>query len=213
MRDIKAIIFDCDGVMFDSHGANLAFYNSVFREFSYPQVTLADPEKARLCHTASTPVVLETLLDPQIYPEALTFAQKLDYRQFIPFMTPHAHLQTALGRLQQCYPLAVATNRGSSIGLVLEQFSLQKYFSVVVCSLDVERPKPAPDMLLLAARRLNVEPGACLFVGDSELDRKAALEAGMKFTGYGAVSGSDVAVASHLELVELLANCCEECSR
>ena len=58
MSKVEAIIFDCDGVMFESHQANLAFYNRILTEFNYPLVTVEQKDLAYLCHTASSPVVL-----------------------------------------------------------------------------------------------------------------------------------------------------------
>ncbi len=82
---------------------------------------------------------------------ALDYASQLDYREFIPYMIPEPHLDDVLSQLVGLYPLAVATNRGKSIEPVLEHFNLRQFFSVVVTSHDVVRPKPAPDMLLLAS--------------------------------------------------------------
>jgi len=54
----------------------------------------------------------------------------------------------------------------------------------------VEHAKPAPDLLLLAARELNVQPAGCWYVGDSVWDMQAAMAAGMVAVGvpYGAAS-------------------------
>ncbi len=203
MDAINAIIFDCDGVMFESRMANLAFYNKVLTEYGHPPVTLDQKRRAHLCHTASTPVVLKGLLDPAVLPSALKYAASLDYQQFIPEMHPEPHLADVLDSLAQHYPVGIATNRGSSISQILDHFSLSRYFTVVVNCHDVEKPKPAPDMLLLAAERLKSKPVHCVFVGDSELDRMAAESAGMNFLGYGSGAGSDKSISSHLELLQL----------
>lgn len=205
MQHIEAVIYDCDGVMFESRQANLAFYNTVLAEYRYPPVTLDQKERAHLCHTASTPNVLRGLLEPEHLPQALAFASQLDYRQFIPYMVPELHLSQTLAQLKERFHLAIATNRGRSIDQVLEHFSLKEYFSAVVTSHDVARPKPDPDMLLLAAEKLGVGPGRCLFIGDSELDMAAAQKAGMSFIAYGKVAGGDLVIRNHLELLEVLA--------
>jgi beta-phosphoglucomutase-like phosphatase (HAD superfamily) len=85
---------------------------------------------------------------------------------------------------------------------ILLHFSLVEYFQVVVTSRDVQRPKPHPDMLLLAAERLALAPGEVLFVGDSELDREAAQGAGMPFIAYKGDGEESPAVAGHRELAE-----------
>ncbi|HEX9949261.1 MAG TPA: HAD hydrolase-like protein, partial [Thermodesulfobacteriota bacterium] len=41
---IKVIIFDCDGVLFDSKEANIAFYNQILSQFNLPPLTIAEVE-------------------------------------------------------------------------------------------------------------------------------------------------------------------------
>ncbi len=205
MHQIEAVIYDCDGVMFESRQANLAFYNTVLAEYGYPPVTLDQHERAHLCHTASTPNVLKGLFEPEDLPQAIEFASRLDYRRFIPYMEPERHLRQTLERLRERFPLAIATNRGRSIDQILDHFALSNFFSAVVTSHDVQQPKPAPDMLLLAAEKLQVRPQQCLFIGDSELDMAAAQAAEMCFVAYGSLAGGERAISSHPELFDILA--------
>ena len=62
----------------------------------------------------------------------------------------------------------------------LEKFHLAPYFNTTVCRGDARRIKPAPDLYLEAARRLNVEPKDCLVIEDSKNGMLAAQAAGMK---------------------------------
>jgi len=204
MSKVKAVIFDCDGVMFESRQANLAYYNQILEKFSHPAVLPDQVERAHLCHTASSPVVLKTLLGEENLAAALTFASELDYREFIPFMTQEPQLIDILEKLEKQYSLAVATNRGYSIKAILSHFDLLDYFSAVVTCHDVAAPKPAPDMLLLAAGKLNIPPESCLFIGDSILDRQAADSAGMPFVGYGETQPGELNIDHHMELLNHL---------
>jgi len=204
MNGIRGIIFDCDGVLFESRQANLAYYNAVLAQFGEPPVQEDEHDRAHLCHTAASPVVLTHLLGEGRAEQALALAAELDYRQFIPFMTPEPGLIDALTRLAQSYPLAVATNRGYSMPSILEYFGLGRFFQAVVTSRDVVRPKPAPDMLHEAASRLQLQPEELLFVGDSELDQAAARAAGMFFAVYRGTLEADHSLGSHAELVNLL---------
>lgn len=204
MIGLKAIIFDCDGVLFESHPANLAYYNRIFSEFDYPLITDPDSIEAHICHTASSPVVLTRLMHDSDVEAALIFAQTIDYREFVPLMAESVGLKPALTRLADKFPLAVATNRGSSMQDVLEHFELSQFFEVVVTSRDVADPKPAPDMLLLAANQLGRSPGECLFVGDSELDQRAATQGGMSFVAFGETIVPGLRVNTHTELANML---------
>ncbi len=204
MKGWRGIIFDCDGVLFESRAANLAYYNVVLEYFGEPAVTAADEAKAHLCHTAASPVVFNTLLGAARLSAALNYASTIDYRQFIPYMTPEPNLIAALTRLAREFPLAIATNRGTSMPEVLRHFQLEAYFQHVLTSRDVPRPKPYPDMLLAAASKLRLETTELLFVGDSDLDRQAARQAGMAFVAYkGSVEG-DLNITDHQELVHLM---------
>lgn len=87
--------------------------------------------------------------------------------------------------------LALVTNKaGVLIDAVLEQAGLSPYFptDLRLSADDVPTPKPAPDMLLLAASRMGLDPADCMMLGDSRNDAQAAANAGMPVmlmeTGY-----------------------------
>ena len=78
-------------------------------------------------------------------------------------------------------PRAIATSTlaaGAAHKLALAQ--LASRFPVVVTGEQVARSKPAPDIFLEAARRLDVPPQACVAFEDSDLGLEAALAAGMR---------------------------------
>ena len=204
MLSPKGIVFDCDGVLFESKSANLAYYNEVLSAFDVAPVTIEQHERAHICHTAATPQVFAALLGPERAALAIEMVAKLDYRKFIPFMTPEPQMQEVIATLAEHYPLAVATNRGTSMVEILAHFDLAAYFKVVITSRDVPRPKPFPDMLHLAARRLGIAEKELLFVGDSELDAAAAMAAGMPFIAYRSSQGEAPAISSHREIFSLL---------
>jgi HAD superfamily hydrolase (TIGR01549 family) len=204
MLNPKGIVFDCDGVLFESKSANLAYYNEVLSAFNVPPVTVDQHERAHICHTAATPQVFAALLGPEQVALAIEMVAKLYYRKFIPFMTPEPQLHEVIATLAARYPLAVATNRGTSMAEILVHFDLADYFQVVITSRDVPRPKPFPDMLHLAARRLGIVEQDLLFVGDSELDAAAATAAGMPFIAYKSIQGEAPAISSHQEIFALL---------
>lgn len=201
----KGIIFDCDGVLFESQSANLAYYNEILRELDEPLVTIEQSERAHICHTMATPQVFAALLGTERAELALQMVKEVDYRKFIPFMTPEPHMIEVIAVLAERYPLAVATNRGTSMKEILIHFEIDRYFKSVITSRDVARPKPFPDMLHLAASRLGFTEEELLFVGDSELDAAAAVAAGISFLAYRSVQGDAPSISSHREIFEILA--------
>ena len=80
---------------------------------------------------------------------------------------------------------AVASSSGYDlIGLILSRLGISEYFDSITSGNDVKRGKPDPDVFLLAAERIGVNPRDCFVVEDSENGVKAAKSAGMKTLGY-----------------------------
>lgn len=83
-------------------------------------------------------------------------------------------------RLANRFPLAVGSGSAHRIiDEVLAMRDLSRYFRCTVSSEDVEQPKPAPDIFLLAAKRLGVEPAKCCVIEDTVSGVQAANTAGM----------------------------------
>lgn len=77
-------------------------------------------------------------------------------------------------------PIALASSAARPlIDAVLEQHGLAEHFTATVCSAEVPRGKPSPDVYLEAAKRLGVPPERCLAVEDSSNGLRAAAAAGM----------------------------------
>jgi beta-phosphoglucomutase-like phosphatase (HAD superfamily) len=78
------------------------------------------------------------------------------------------------------WPLAVASSSNRHvIDLVVELAGLKEEFHATVSSEEVGSGKPAPDVYLEAARRLEVDPGACAAIEDSTNGIRSARAAGM----------------------------------
>lgn len=66
---------------------------------------------------------------------------------------------------------------------ILDKYNVPGIVDIIVGGDSVKNPKPNPEGLLMAARKLNVPVSKCLYIGDSEVDAKAAMSAGMHFVG------------------------------
>jgi len=200
---LRLVILDCDGVLFDSWKANVAFYDAVLARAGLPPL---DEEGRRLCHTLSSPQLYARLVgaDSALLERVAAAAGELDYGPFYELMAPAPDLRETLTRLAAHCPLALATNRGKTVRGVLARFDLERFFAISVGILDVERPKPAPDLLLACLARAGVPAEAAVYVGDTELDRAAARAAGVAYVGVGAESGAGVSISGVAELPRLL---------
>jgi beta-phosphoglucomutase family hydrolase len=78
-------------------------------------------------------------------------------------------------------PLAVASGSvGRLVNRTLAMLGITDWFSAIVAAEDTARHKPEPDVFLEAARRLNVDPAACIVYEDTDIGLEAARRAGMK---------------------------------
>lgn len=182
MVDIKVIVFDCDGVMFDSKKANTAYYNAILEHFGREPMT---PEQFDYVHMHTVYAALYYLFDTESDRQAaLSFSSQMNYAEFIHYMEMEPGLKTLLAWLRSKMKTAVATNRSTTIGRVLSDHNLDGHFDLVVSALDVQHPKPSPDMLLKVIDHFNILPNQAMYVGDSQLDEEAATAAGIPLIAY-----------------------------
>lgn len=204
LNDIKAVIYDCDGVLFDSFEANLNFYVQVMDHFGMPPLDRNDRETMRVLHTYSNKDVLAYLFqgDPRLA-EVRQFSASLDYRKLFPLMVVEEGLRETLTALKGRVELAVCTNRASSMDLLLESFGLTGFFSCVMTAAKVTNPKPHPEPLFKVLDHYGISPRQALFVGDSEVDRQAAEAAGVPFVAYRGEMKALARIERHPELLSL----------
>jgi HAD superfamily hydrolase (TIGR01509 family) len=175
-----AVIFDMDGLMIDSERVSIACWSQAAQELRLPiedgfwlrLVGLGDRDCERL--------LLQHIEAGQV---AALFARCHDLYE----ARTHAGLPLRPGILELLQllrehdiPRAVATStRQPRASRKLAASGLLAFFDVVVTSSDVAHPKPAPDIYLLAARKLGKEPARCLALEDSPAGIRAAVGAGM----------------------------------
>lgn len=182
MKTIKVVAFDCDGVMFDTTKANMAYYNRILKHFDRPALT---PEQFDYCHSHTVDQSVTHLFDNTKSVEAVQrYRKNMSYFPFLKHMVMEPYLKPLLEKIRPEYKTAVATNRSDTMDRVLSEHRLEGYFDLVVSSLDVKRPKPHPDPLIKIVEHFKVEPNHTLYVGDSELDEFAARGAGVFFAAY-----------------------------
>ncbi len=194
MNDVRVVVFDCDGVMFDTEEANRYYYNHILEHFKRPGMTAA---QLRFAHTHTLPQALEHLFETEeLRRSALEFRRSMDYGRFLKYLTIEPHLVGLLDRIGDRYKTAIATNRTDTMPRLLAEFGLTDRFDLVVTSLDVERAKPFPDALLKILSHFRVQPDQAIFIGDSEVDEGAAHAAGVPFVSY---RNPDLAAHWHIE--------------
>ncbi len=179
----RAVLFDLDGVLVDTEPLYSQATEEVLREYGhgYP-----DSIKQRLMGRGAIEAA-QLLLGDLAIPLSVSEYLARRRRLLIPLFRASSPIAGAPELLEQLAAegirLAVATS--SERALFLEKTSHHPWFchvELVVCGDDPEllAPKPAPDIFLLAARRLGVSPEDCVVVEDSPAGIRAARSAAMR---------------------------------
>ncbi|MBC8419581.1 MAG: HAD family hydrolase [Desulfobacterales bacterium] len=182
-RKISAVIFDCDGVMFDSRQANINFYNHLLERYGLPLMT---EDMVAYVHMNTADKSVRHIFDGTPFTEeAQAYRMQMDYTPFINDMVIEPGFKDLLRDLKPRVGLAVATNRSNTIGEVLEQNGLTGFFDIVVSSLDVKNPKPHPESIHKILDFFDLAPDQAVYIGDSLIDLETARAAGVYFIAYG----------------------------
>jgi HAD superfamily hydrolase (TIGR01509 family) len=175
-----AVVFDLDGVLVDSEArwdearrAVVDAEGGAWRpEATRAMMGMSAPEWSRYLHDE-----LGVALAPPDVSAAVVARMADGYRRELPLLPGAVEAVRALAAR---WPLGVASSANRElIELVLREAGLGGAFAAVVSSEEVARGKPAPDVYLEAARRLDVAPGRCVAVEDSANGLRAAAAAGM----------------------------------
>ena len=142
---IRCVIYDCDGVLFDSLEANGRLYHDVSAAIGRPPLS---PDELRYIHshTVFEAVHHISMNDPDLEERAKEALKRIDFKHYIRFLRMEPHLLETLTRLKEKGILrAINTNRTTSMKFIMEDFKLRPYVDLVVTALDVKHPKPHPE--------------------------------------------------------------------
>lgn len=179
---IKAVLFDVDGVLVDSFEANRKFFSDVLEKFGYP--ALDETAYKSLFHKSAKDVIKEsTGTSGDEFEKIYQYTISPDAPYDTHSMHTPARAEEIIQELSKIYKVGIVTSRNRSWVFDGPESlkKLEKYFEVIVALEDVKKPKPDPEGLVVAAQKLHVSPGECLYIGDTENDMAAALNAGMGF--------------------------------
>lgn len=179
---LKGLVFDIDGVFFDSRTSNIEYYNIIRRAVQLPPLTA---EEADFCHQASVTECLDRII-PGVYRAAADEAcRQINYtEQLLPMLALEPGLLEALHWLHSFdVRLAVFTNRSNSVDRLLRYFGLEEFFSPVKTAGNCP-PKPNPDGLFEIMDEWKLPARSIAFLGDSRVDELAARKAGVPFWAF-----------------------------
>lgn len=211
----EAVLFDFDGTLFDS-APDIAYCANRVREdaglTALPETRIRDfigDGSERLLHRCLTDDLEGVVPEPDYLRARDTFVQlylkNLTRRsRWYPGATDV--LSALAGR---SIPTSLVTNKPERFTLpLLRELAWNDRFAAVVCGDSLKTKKPDPAMLVHAAHAAGAAPEACVMVGDSLIDMKAARAAGMRavFVTHGYCRELAETIAAADEVCESLAD-------
>jgi HAD superfamily hydrolase (TIGR01509 family) len=178
---IEAVVFDLDGVLVDSEHLWDDVRETLARErggrwhegAQADMMGMSSPEWSRYMHD-----VIRLPEPPDEINAEVVRRMEARYSEHLPLIDGAID---AVERLATSFRLGLASSSNRRvIDAVLAASGLEARFAVTVSSEEVERGKPAPDVFLEAARRLEAAPARCAAVEDSANGIRAARAARMR---------------------------------
>ena len=199
--ELKAVIFDLDGVLIDSFEAWFGVFNQTRRHFKLKEFSKEEFRKK------SWGKILNKELKEN-FPNVSIKEIKDQYKYLI---TKNINKIKLLPNSKEV--LQKIKNKNIKIGLVTNNFAkpvrkilelhkISKYFDAIVTEEDVKMPKPYPDGILKACEKLNVQPDEVIYVGDRENDYTAGKSAGAFVVGLN--TKGDLVISELRDLLELI---------
>jgi HAD superfamily hydrolase (TIGR01509 family) len=194
---MTAAIFDCDGTLVDSEPLARTAWERAMTPYGYV-VTDADAEA---CVGLPFPRVHAYFAERAALPDGDTMWIEFSGELFKLIDTDLALFEDAVAAArelrEQGVPVAVASSSPRErLQRTLGRAGLLDAFDVTVAGDEVAHGKPAPDMFLLAAQRLGVEPARCVVIEDSPPGVQAGIAAGMVTLAVCRVPGTEASLAA-----------------
>jgi phosphoglycolate phosphatase len=184
---VKALLLDLDGTLVDSTEALKEAGKAGFAAIG--KSSLNNDEIAfEIARRLEQDLAIDDLfsglgLGKEIEEDFLPAYLNAYYSAVITMSKPFRNVKETLRTLSTDFPLALVTLRyvvREQVVDELRHLGLKRYFKIIVTALDVKKPKPFPDALIAAAKKLQIPIEDCAIVGDSVVDIQAGRAAGAK---------------------------------
>ena len=189
---IKAVIFDLDGVLVTTDELHYLAWKALAEELGITGFTKEDNMRQRgVSRMASLEVVLEKTDKAYTEEEKIKLADKKNtmYVKSLCTLSPDALLPGVNEFIAFLKEKGIKTAIGSAsknTPLILEKTGIADQFDAISCGLDTQKSKPDPEVFLIAAQKLALEPSECVVIEDSDAGIQAAKTGGMLAVAVGA---------------------------
>ncbi len=181
-KDIKAVIFDVDGTLIDSmwiwKQVDIEYLGK--RGIPLPEKLQSEIEGMSYSETA---IYFKARFD---LPESLEEIKEEWRIMAEDYYKTHIKLKSGVKKFLQLlyekgYKIGIATsNSRELVDHMLKNHDIEKYFSVIRTSCEVDKGKPYPDVYLKVAEDMGIDPVHCIVFEDTVAGVMAAKSAGMK---------------------------------
>ena len=192
-RALKGLIFDCDGTLVDTMPA---YYESWRRLCENNDLSLTEEEFYGYAGVPVPDIIADVVKKSGKkgkLNEADLLREKASYGHESLKKIGQPAIKCVVDIVKKYHgklPMAVASSGiRSHVMESLRCNNLEHYFDAIICGEDVSNPKPAPDIFLLAAKKIGVDPSKCRGFEDGEVGLQALHAAGMEVVDVKLIDG------------------------
>jgi beta-phosphoglucomutase len=188
--DLKACIFDLDGVIVDTAKYHFLAWKRLARELGF-EFTAEDNEALKgVSRMASLEILLKVggLKKSEKEKEELAARKNGWYVEYISGMTPDEILPGSIRLLKQLRKEGISTAIGSAsknARAILDGIKLTEMFDAIIDGNKIHSAKPDPEVFVRGAEELNIDPSCCVVFEDAQAGIEAAIAGRMKCIGVG----------------------------
>jgi len=178
----EAVIFDLDGTLVDSMPAHFAAWTEALSQFNVPKDVFPEDVFYSMGGRPTKDIVVELNgeFGLNMDPADVAIAKREAFLSMIEKVELNEDVVNYARSLRGKVPMAIATGGTRVVAeKTLQAVGISDLFDEVVTANDVECGKPAPDIFIEAANRLEVDPKECLVLEDAPAGIMAAQNAGM----------------------------------
>ncbi|WEG36882.1 beta-phosphoglucomutase [Amygdalobacter nucleatus] len=193
---MKAIIFDLDGVLCQTDEFHYLAWKTIADELKIPFDRKINEKLRGVSRMASLEIILQKANRTFTNSEKVALAERKNaiYRKYLDMMTEKdlaSGAKTVLTELsEKGLQLAIGSS-SKNTQLIVDKLQIADFFTAIIDGNQIKHSKPDPEVFLLAAQKLEMQPANCLVVEDAEAGVEAAIRGGFQVAGIG--SARDVA--------------------
>jgi beta-phosphoglucomutase len=187
----KGVIFDLDGVLVSTDELHFKAWKMLADELGITSFSKADNQRQKgVSRMDSLEIVLEK--SEKVYSfeekEVLAYKKNEYYKELLDELDETYMLKDvkeALSMLKKKDILIGVGSVSKNAHVILNKIGLLPLIDEISCGLDITNSKPHPEVFLVAASKLGLNPWECIVVEDSSAGIVAAKAAGMRTLGVG----------------------------